>query len=226
MLLSLKYSTSSRELHLTSYLSGFSIPFCVPLSLTTYSAKSLELPQNGFLRGNHDFPDLTVVLAHIGANYYNWFEQCLNAGASNPNVYLQDGGPGWVISFGFMKDNLTGGPWDNAFNNEPLIMAMLNKAKEAVGAHRIMWGGGNTGSGPSNNTEAKLANGYGWRNLTQWWRDMPKRAEKYGYKWTDEEVDMVLGANAAHVMGVKRDPQREILHKFGWRQLYPPPRSY
>ena len=36
MLLSLKYSTSSRELHLTSYLSGFSIPFCVPLSLTTY----------------------------------------------------------------------------------------------------------------------------------------------------------------------------------------------
>ena len=37
MLLSLKYSTSSRELHLTSYLSGFSIPFCVPLSLTTYS---------------------------------------------------------------------------------------------------------------------------------------------------------------------------------------------
>ena len=37
MLLSLKYSTSSRELHLTSYLSGFSIPFCVPLSLTTYT---------------------------------------------------------------------------------------------------------------------------------------------------------------------------------------------
>ena len=38
MLLSLKYSTSSRELHLTSYLSGFSIPFCVPLSLTTYTS--------------------------------------------------------------------------------------------------------------------------------------------------------------------------------------------
>ena len=37
MLLSLKYSTSSRELHLTSYLSAFSIPFCVPLSLTTYT---------------------------------------------------------------------------------------------------------------------------------------------------------------------------------------------
>ena len=42
VLLSLKYSTSSRELHLTSYLSGFSIPFCVPLSLTTYRTGTLR----------------------------------------------------------------------------------------------------------------------------------------------------------------------------------------
>ena len=42
MLLSLKYSTSSRELHLTSYLSGFSIPFCVPLLLTTYTYGSQD----------------------------------------------------------------------------------------------------------------------------------------------------------------------------------------
>ena len=75
---------------------------------------------------------------------------------ATPTSTSKTAGPGWVISFGFMKDNLTGGSWDNAFNNEPLIMAMLNKAKEAVGAHRIVWGGGNTGSGPSNNTEAKL----------------------------------------------------------------------
>ena len=35
---------------------------------------------------------------------------------------------------------------------------------------------------------------------------MPKRAEKYGYKWTDEEVDMVLGANAAPRYGGQEGP--------------------
>ena len=203
---------------------GQPVWFCTEVSRGSYRYTRFQEPVH-ISDMTHDFPDLTVVLAHIGANYYQWFEQCLNAGASNPNVYLQDGGPGWVISFGYMKDNPTGGPWDNAFNNEPLIMTMLHKAKEAVGAHRIMWGGGNTGSGPSNNTEARLADGYGWRNLLQWWRDLPKRAEKYGYKWTDEEVDMVLGTNVAHVMGLKRDPKMEIPHKFGWQKLYPPPRN-
>ena len=198
--------------------------FCTEVSRGSYRYTRFQEPVH-ISDMMHDFPDLTVVLAHIGANYYHWFEQCLNAAASNPNVYLQDGGPGWVVSFGYMKNNPTGGAWPNASNDEPLIMAMLNRAKEAVGAHRIMWGGGNVRSGPAFSKDQDLADGFGWRNLLQWWRDLPKRAEKYGYKWTDEEVDMVLGANAAHVMKVRRDPQREILHKFGWRQLDPPPKN-
>jgi predicted TIM-barrel fold metal-dependent hydrolase len=200
--------------------------FCTEVSRGSYRYTRFQEPVH-ISDMTHDFPDLTVVLAHIGANYVYWFEQCLNAAASNPNVYLQDGGPGWVLSFGIQRNNLTGGGvWHNAFNNEPLIMALFSRAKAAAGAHRIMWGGGNDGSGPSLAKEQDLASGYGWRNLVNWWRTLPERASKYGYSWTKEEVDMILGANAAHVMGVKRDPQREIPNKFGWRVLSPPPKTH
>ncbi|MBI2166056.1 MAG: amidohydrolase family protein [Chloroflexi bacterium] len=197
--------------------------FCTEVSRGSYRYTRFQEPVH-ISDMMHDFPDLTVVLAHMGACYVYWFEQCLNAAASNPNVYLQDGGPGWVLGWSSKSNPPTEGPWCTAFNNEPLVMALLARAKAAAGSHRILWGNGSA-PGPAYAKEEDMAEGFGWRNLVKWWRGLPERAAKYGYSWTTRDVEMILGENAAHVMGYKRDPQREIPHKFGWRQLYPPPRS-
>ena len=59
---------------------GQPVWFCTEVSRGSYRYTRFQEPVH-ISDMTHDFPDLTVVLAHIGANYYNWFEQCLNAGA-------------------------------------------------------------------------------------------------------------------------------------------------
>ncbi|MBI2166430.1 MAG: amidohydrolase family protein [Chloroflexi bacterium] len=195
--------------------------FCTEVSRGSYRYARFQEPVH-ISDMTHDFPDLTVVLCHAGSPYIYWFEQCLNAAASNPNVYLQL--DFWIKGWGSRSHPSAQGWQPSALNNEPLIMELLAKAKSAAGPHRIMWGS-DSAAGPSFAKEDTMAGGMGWRGLINWWKDLPERSAKYGYKWTPQELDMVLGLNAAHLMGLKRDPQREIPHKFGWQRLNPPPRS-
>ena len=199
---------------------GQPVFFCTEVSRGSYRYTRFQEPVH-ISDMTHDFPDLEVVLCHSGWPYTYWFEQCLNAGASNPNVYLQI--DHWVHGWGYgdVPGKLR---WErSAVNDEELIVAMLSRAKTAVGAHRMMFGS-DAMTGPAYTDPAKSAWGFGLGNLVQWWRDLPTTAAKYGYSWTADEVDLVLGRTAAHVMALKRDPSLEVGHKFGWRKIYPPPR--
>ena len=196
--------------------------FCTEVSRGSYRYVRFQEPVH-VTDMTHDYPDLEVVLCHCRWPYPYWFEQCINTAASNPNVYLQV--DHWIYGWGATKPDATDQPWEqSALTDEPLIIALLSRAKSAAGAHRMMFGSDNM-SGPAFNTPEKSAGGYGLHNLVDWWRKLPETAAKYGYTWTSEVVDMVLGGTAAHLMGLKRDPKLEIPHKFGWRKLYPPARS-
>lgn len=194
--------------------------FCTEVSRGSYRYTRFQEPVH-ISDMTHDYPDLEVVLCHAGWPYTYWFEQCLNAAASNPNVYLQI--DHWVHGWGSSKVPAQARWERSATNDEALIVAMLTRAKSAAGAHRMMFGS-DAMTGPGYRDPAKSNWGFGWGNLVDWWRKLPETAAKYGYTWTPKEVEQVLGVTAAHVMRLRRDPALEIPHKFGWRKVYPRPR--
>ena len=54
-----------------------------------------------------------------------------------------------------------------------------------------------------------------------WWKDLPETAEKYGFKITQEEVDFILGGNAARIFKLTPKPKLMEENKYGWKIRYP-----
>ena len=68
--------------------------------------------------------------------------------------------------------------------------------RDYVGAHRILWAS-DFGFGPSNAGEKSP--------LPHWlktFRDLPTTGEQYGVRFTQEEVDLMLGGNAQRLFNL------------------------
>lgn len=166
-----------------------------------------------------EFPDLTVVMLHAGYPLQHWFDEALNVAGGNINAYIEI--DFWLYGMGYTARD-PGQAWvPNIINDEETIVRMMAKAKSVIGAHKILFGS-DSFQGPAFNGPQSVWH-FGWQNLVDWWKRLPETAAKYGYKFTSEEVDLILGGNVARILGINRPPEWEVKHKYGWRRRYPSP---
>lgn len=120
-----------------------------------------------------DFPQTTFVVLHAGQRA--WFPIALDMARWKPNIYLE-------LAM-WQREQL---------ESEKRFIRRLDEMKQAIGFERVLFGSDCPG------LSAVMS-------LEQWvqvFRDLPETAERYGCKITSAEVDLMLGGNAAALLGL------------------------
>jgi len=131
-----------------------------------------------------DFPAMKLWIGHAGHRIY-WQEAAAVA-AVGINTYLE-------LS-----------TWQTiALEEEEFYVRWLAGVRDRVGAHRLVWGSDHI-AGTRVRGVDKLVD---W---VAWFRELPERATKYGLAFSPEEVDLLLGGNAARCLGLN-DPDGQPL---------------
>ena len=166
-----------------------------------------------------EFPDLTVVMLHAGFPYYHAFEQAMNVAQGCINTYIQL--DFWI--HGYAPRPSAVGTAPNIVSDEEAIVKMLARAKGAIGTHRILWGT-DSHQGPSFHDEHSVFH-FGMKRIVDWWKSLPETGKKYGCEFTQEDVNLILGGNAARILGLDNSPEWRIEDQYGWRRRYPSPNT-
>lgn len=163
-----------------------------------------------------DFPDLNLIMFHAGVPIQSWFEQCLMLGVASVNSYVQF--DAWIYpSFAPLRNG-----FPNILNDERFVIQMLDRAKSIFGPHRIIFGTDNN-CGPSMHGK-QLYEGRGMSWMVEWWKNLPTNAKKYGFSFTDEDVNLMLGDNMARLLGIIDDPAYRHNHRYDSPVRTPGPR--
>jgi predicted TIM-barrel fold metal-dependent hydrolase len=127
-----------------------------------------------------EFPELITWIGHAGARI--WWDEALSVAAHSINSYLELSV--WI--------------WDDLNEErERTFIAHLAEARERIGVERLIFGSDHL-SGPRVRGRQFLP------LCVDWYRNLPQRAEQFGFEFTDAEVDMILGGNAARLLAVDR----------------------
>ena len=153
-----------------------------------------------------DYPDMPVVMLHAGEPLYHWFEEALLVASRAANAYIE---LNFWIQPHFLPNLIA-----NYVDNPEAVVRLLARARDILGAHRIMWGTdshvgprtGSSGQGP-----------------LEWLQKLPDLAPQYAVSFAAEEIDMMVGGNAARLVGVGDHKEWERPYQYGWRRRLPPP---
>lgn len=120
-----------------------------------------------------DFPETTFIILHAGQRA--WFPIALDMARWKPNLYLEMA------------------MWQREqIESEARFVHRVDEMKKAIGLERVLFGS----DSPGLSTIMPLAR---W---VQVFRDLPETAERYGCEITPAEVDLMLGGNAARLLGL------------------------
>ncbi len=123
-----------------------------------------------------DFPKLKLWIGHGGLKLYG--EESIEVAKVGIHTYLE-------LSF-----------WQEvAYAQEEYFVRWLDDARKRVGAHRIVWGSDHFAGTRVRGKESLLK----W---VKWFHEVPERAKKYGITFSQEEMDMMWGGNAARCLGL------------------------
>jgi len=117
-----------------------------------------------------DFPDMTVVGAHLG---FCWWHELVNMIGSNRTTFYAD----------------FSGHQQRARNNFPEFCRTLRAAIDEAGTSRILWGTDN----PTLETTIPMKK---WKEMIQ---DLPGNAPD-GIEFKQEEIDAIMGGNAERIV--------------------------
>jgi predicted TIM-barrel fold metal-dependent hydrolase len=123
------------------------------------------------------YPELTIILAHSG--FPIWGEEAIETAQSHPNSYLE-------IS-----------NWNELLEEEPeRLTRFIGKARDRLGPHRILFGSDHLGGKRFSGERSVLPP---WVSFI---KNLPKDSAKFGVKFTEDEVSMILGENAQRVLKI------------------------
>ena len=166
-----------------------------------------------------DYPDMPLTLLHAGNPLYDYFEKSLFVASGNHNTSIELNY--WLKPGAGVAEASTapiyGLPLGNNVLTEETAVMMLARARDILGAHKISWGI-DIHFGP------KMKNS-GWK-LAEWLRGLEETAAKYGQKFTQEEIDLILGENVARTLGIKEYPEWDRPAKYGYTRRVPRPRYH
>ena len=117
-----------------------------------------------------DFPELTVIGAHLG---FSWWHELINMMGANRTTFYAD----------------FSGHQQKARTDFPEFCKTLRTAIDEAGATRIMWG-------TDNPTLENTISMKKWKEMIQ---DLPNHAPD-GLNFNQEEIDLILGGNAERIM--------------------------
>ena len=119
-----------------------------------------------------DFPNLTLILAHAG---FCWWPEALNIATTKPNIYLDLAG------------------WQTRAYQHPIdeFYIPLRLILDTIGPSRVLFG--------SDWPALRLFKG-GQANWVKVFTNLPDSVKEAGITFTKEEIDAILGGNAARLM--------------------------
>jgi hypothetical protein len=122
-----------------------------------------------------DFPELKIIMAHAGGCYW---EEAATIVSNKPNLYVD-------LSW-----------WQTPYINLPEeeFYRRIRQIINMVGRSRVLFG-----SDWPAMRQVRLLNHAAWTSII---KEAPQRAEKYGIKFSEEEIKMIMGDNAAKLLGL------------------------
>jgi predicted TIM-barrel fold metal-dependent hydrolase len=123
-----------------------------------------------------EYPELTIVLAHVGAGF-GWYADAVAVATTKPNVHLEL--------------SMWQGIGDTA---PPTFVEALAFMRDRVGSERLLFGSDRTGT-PLRTSQAE------WVEM---FRRLPQTAVEYGYTFTVADVELILGENARRIFQLPR----------------------
>ncbi len=119
-----------------------------------------------------DFPNLELILGHAG---YCWWPEALNIASTKPNVYLDLAG------------------WQPRTHRHPIdeFYIPLRTILDTIGSSRVLFG--------SDWPAFRLFRG-GQANWVKAFTDPPDTVKETGITFSKDEIDAILGGNAARLM--------------------------
>lgn len=157
----------------------------LPVSFHTGEALPITSPRFANPLFLHDvqiaFPRLIIWVGHSGARL--WWDEAVSVVASGVNSYL----------------DLSVWIWDDTTEEEKAtFLKRLAQARDRVGAHRLLFSSDHV-SGSRVRGRAFLL------KIVQWFKDLPEQAKRYGITFTEEEMSLILGGNAARCLGLSAE---------------------
>lgn len=120
-----------------------------------------------------DFPETNFIILHAGQRA--WFPIALDMARWKPNLYLE-------LAM-WQREQI---------ESEARFIYRLDQMKKAIGLERVLFGS----DCPGLSTVMSLGS---WVKVFQ---DLPETAERYGCEITSAESDLMLGGNAARLLGL------------------------
>ncbi|MBI2166516.1 MAG: amidohydrolase family protein [Chloroflexi bacterium] len=166
-----------------------------------------------------DFPDMPLTLLHAGDPLFDYFEKSLFVASGNVNTYIELNF--WLKPAAGVEGIMASGPFFGfppGFGhnlNEEVVVLMLARARDILGAHKITWGIDTHFGAAMRNT--------GWK-VAPWLKGLTQTAAKYGKQFSQDEVDLILGENVARVLKLKEYPEWKMERKYGYTRRDPRPR--
>jgi len=158
-----------------------------------------------------DFPDMSVVMLHAGEPLYHWFEEALLVASRAANAYIE-------MSF-WIRPHFVPNMIPNYMDGEEAVIRLVARARDVLGAHRILWGSdGHVGPRSRPNGRDTSSD---WKGPVDWIKSLPEIAPRYGLTFSRSDVDQILGDNAARLVGVIEKPVRP--NTYGWQRKLPAP---
>jgi predicted TIM-barrel fold metal-dependent hydrolase len=130
-----------------------------------------------------DFPDLVIIVNHTGMDSRastSWWEEAVGVAETKLNFYLEIAD--WQKSM------------VSAMEDMPELMRKLKIMRDAVGAHRILFG---TDDPPRNKHEFERA-----KKWVELFKNLPNVARKYGADFSHEETELILHGNAERIFQI------------------------
>jgi len=132
-----------------------------------------------------DFPDLVVIVNHTGMDSRaatSWWEEAVGVSETKLNFYLEVAD--WQKSMVGAMDDMSE------------LMRKLKIMRDAVGAHRILFG---TDEPAINQRDFELT-----KKWVELFKDLPNVAKNYGIDFSQEETELILHGNVERIFkGIK-----------------------
>lgn len=141
-------------------------------TVTDYSVSNVSHPVH-VARTCERYPDLTVILAHVG--YPVWWEEAARLASKYPNCYLE------------ISD------WNREIEDPKGLIPKLACMRDWVGADHICFGSDQNSGKRHGGPNSLLA------RSVDFLQKLPETAHTYGYEFTQKEVDLILGGNAQRI---------------------------